>query len=192
MNIRDGGLVRFELLSEGRKRPKFYDDEDTAGTATWLTANACRRERFGGKTMTQVDNTVGGALSGRAPICLTAGQTIREAAAILSDHEIGAAPVLDGDRLVGMFSERDILRRVVTARRDLDETRVAEAMTPDPRTVSAETSLIEALALMIEGKFRHLPVVDGDGRVIAMLSIRDMKGLVLGAALDLLIEALPE
>ena len=124
--------------------------------------------------MTQVDNSVRGALSGRAPICLTAGQTIREAAAILSDHEIGAAPVLAGDRLVGMFSERDILRRAVAAGRDLDAMRVAEAMTPDPRTVSTETSLVEALALMIEGNFRHLPVVDGGGRVIAMLSMRDI------------------
>ena len=124
-------------------------------------------------TMTQVDNTVRGALSGRAPIYLTPEQTVRQAAAILSEHEIGAAPVLAGDRLVGMFSERDILRRVVAAERDAGAMR-AEAMTPDPRTVSTETSLVEALALMIQGNFRHLPVVDGDGRVIAMLSMRDI------------------
>jgi CBS domain-containing protein len=76
--------------------------------------------------------------------------------------------------LVGIFTERDILRRVVAAGRDSDATRVADAMTPDPRTVSAETSLVKAFALMVEGNFRHLPVVEGDGRVIAMLSIRDI------------------
>ena len=124
--------------------------------------------------MTQVDNTVRAALSGRAPICLNPEQTVREAAAILSKHEIGAAPVLAGDRLVGMFSERDILRRVVAAERNAGAMRVGEAMTPDPRTVSTATSLVEALALMIQGNFRHLPVVDGDGRVIAMLSMRDI------------------
>ena len=113
-------------------------------------------------------------LSGRAPICLTPEQTICQAASILSNHEIGAAPVLAGDRLVGIFSERDILRRVAAIGGDLDMMRVVDAMTRDPRTVSTETSLVEALALMIEGNFRHLPVVDGDGRVIAMLSIRDI------------------
>ena len=125
--------------------------------------------------MTRVDNTVRSALSGRAPICLTTDQTVREAAAILSKNEIGAAPVVAGSQLVGIFSERDILRRrVVAAERDAGAMRVAEAMTPDPCTVSTETSLVEALALMIQGNFRHLPVVDDDGRLIAMLSMRDI------------------
>jgi CBS domain-containing protein len=118
--------------------------------------------------------TVRSALSGREPIFVAAEKTVREAAVILSHHEIGAAPVLAGDRLVGIFTERDLLRRVVAVGRDADAMRVAEAMTPDPRTVSAETSLVNAFALMIEGKFRHLPVVDSDGRVFAMLSIRDI------------------
>jgi CBS domain-containing protein len=130
---------------------------------------------MGGKIVTQeVDNTVRSALSGRMPICLTTEQTVRDAAAVLSENGIGAAPVLAGERLVGIFSERDILRRVVAAGRDAGAMRVAEAMTHDPRTVSTTTSLVEALALMIEGNFRHLPVVDGDGRVIAMLSMRDI------------------
>jgi CBS domain-containing protein len=124
--------------------------------------------------LTQVDNTVRAALSGRKPICLATEQTVRDAAAVLSENGIGAAPVLAGERLVGIFSERDILRRVVAAGRDAGAMRVAEAMTHDPRTVSTTTSLVEALALMIEGNFRHLPVVDGDGRVIAMLSMRDI------------------
>ena len=99
---------------------------------------------------------------------------MREAAAILSDHEIGAAPVLAGDRLIGMFTERDILRRLVAIGRDADAMRVADLMTPAPRTVSAETPLVTAFAIMIEGKFRHLPVVDAHGRVVAMLSMRDI------------------
>jgi CBS domain-containing protein len=124
--------------------------------------------------MNTVLSTVGSALSGREPIFVAAEKTVREAAVILSDHQIGAAPVLSGDRLVGIFTQRDLLRRVVAVGRDADAMQVAEAMTPDPRTVGTETSLVNAFALMIEGKFRHLPVVDGDGRVIAMLSIRDI------------------
>ncbi len=124
--------------------------------------------------MTKVDNKVGDVLRGRVPVLLTAEKTVREAAVLLSDHNIGAAPVLAGDRLVGIFSERDILQRVVAAGRNADAMRVAEAMTPDPRTVTPEAWLGDALVLMREGQFRHLPVVDGDGRVIAMLSMRDI------------------
>lgn len=121
-----------------------------------------------------VQSPVRNALDGRAPIFLTGEKTVHEAAVVLSDHNIGASCVLAGDRLVGIFSERDILQKVVAAGRDPGAMRVAEAMTPDPRTVSPETSLVDALSLMTDGHFRHLPVVDGDGHVIAMLSIRDI------------------
>jgi len=127
--------------------------------------------------VTQVDNTVRAVLTGRKPICLTTELTVRNAAAVLTRHGIGAAPVLAGERLVGIFSERDILQRVVAAGHDAGAMRVAEAMTHDPRTVSTATSLAEALALMLQGNFRHLPVVDGDGRVIAMLSMRDIPAI---------------
>ena len=119
-------------------------------------------------------STVQNALDGRAPIFLTGNRTIREAALVLSEQNIGALCVLAGGRLIGIFSERDILKKVVAAGRDPDTITVAEAMTPDPRTVGRETSLIDALALMTDGHFRHLPVVDDDGHVIAMLSIRDI------------------
>jgi CBS domain-containing protein len=123
--------------------------------------------------MTKLDNSVSGALTGRSPVVVTAEQTVREAAAVLRDHEIGAAPVLAENRLIGIFTERDILQRVVASGRDANTMRVSEAMTPDPCTVSADTSLVEALSLMIEGKFRHLPVVK-DGAVIGVLSMRDI------------------
>jgi CBS domain-containing protein len=113
-------------------------------------------------------------LDGRAPIFLTGKMTVHKAALVLSDHNIGASCVVAGDRLIGIFSERDILRKVVAAGRDPGAMRVAEVMTPDPRTVSPETSLVDALSLMTDGHFRHLPVVDGDGHVIAMLSLRDI------------------
>lgn len=124
--------------------------------------------------MAQVDNTVRGVLSGRAPIFLTQEQTIRDAATILSNHNIGAAPVLANDRLVGMFTERDILRRLVAAGRNPETTQVADLMTRAPCTVNTETPLVKAFAVMIEGKFRHLPVVDAQDRVIAILSMRDI------------------
>lgn len=119
-------------------------------------------------------STVRNALDGRAPIFLTGDRTVHEAALVLSEKNIGALCVLAGGRLIGIFSERDILRKVVAAGRNSDAMKVAEAMTPDPRTVSVEASLADALSLMNDGHFRHLPVVDDDGEVIAMLSIRDI------------------
>ncbi len=124
--------------------------------------------------MAKIDNTVGRVLNGRRLITLAPEQTVRDAAAILSGHSIGAAPVLSGQELIGVLTERDVLQRVVAAGRDPDLTRVSEVMTPTPRTVSRKSSLVEAFAIMAEGHFRHLPVVESDGRVVAMLSMRDV------------------
>ena len=81
--------------------------------------------------------------------------------------------MLAGDRLIGIFSERDILKKVVVAGRDPrhNGSRGDGARSSHRR---AETSLTDALSLMTDGHFRHLPVVDGEGHVIAMLSIRDI------------------
>ena len=109
--------------------------------AILFPVNALRLVQFQRIAQSRVRN----ALDGRAPIFLTAKMTVHEAALILSDHNIGASCVLAGDRLIGIFSERDILRKVVAAGRDPGAMRVAEAMTPDPCTVSPETSLVDAL-----------------------------------------------
>lgn len=124
--------------------------------------------------MAKIDNTVGRVLNGRRLITLAPEQTVRDAATILSSHSIGAAPVLSGHELIGVLTERDVLQRVVAAGRDPDLTKVSEVMTPAPRTVSRKSSLVEAFAIMAEGHFRHLPVVEGDGQVVAMLSMRDV------------------
>jgi CBS domain-containing protein len=129
--------------------------------AILFPVNALRLMQF----QRAVQSTVRNALDGRAPIFLTEEMTIHEAAVVLSAHNIGASCVLASDRLVGIFTERDILWKVVAVGRDPGAMRVAEAMTADPRTVRAETSLVDALSLMTDGHFRHLPVVDGGGYV---------------------------
>ena len=113
-------------------------------------------------------------LTGRDLIVLSPLQTVFEAAGILSSQIIGGAPVLEGDQLVGIFTERDVLRRVVAADRDPKATRVGDVMTPRPRTIEAVAPLVKAFAMMCAGQFRHLPVMDGDGTVVAMLSMRDI------------------
>ena len=91
-------------------------------------------------------------------------------------RRVGAALVFDGDRLVGIFTERDVLRAV--SRGGLESGTVAEWMTHHPETIEASDSTGHAAAMMIHGGFRHLPVADGQ-RVVGIISIRDLMRVVL-------------
>jgi CBS domain-containing protein len=98
--------------------------------------------------------------------------TLGEAAAKMTEKGIGAVVVSDFGRMIGILSERDIMRAVAD-RIHSSEARVREWMTADPITATTETSVEEAGRTMLENGFRHLPVVDGE-RAIGMLSIRDV------------------
>lgn len=99
--------------------------------------------------------------------------TVMEVASLMTDACVGALCILDGERLVGIFSERDLMIRVLVAGRDARKTRVGDVMTRDVITASVDDSRSDCLAKMREEGFRHLPVLDGD-LVIAMLSMRDL------------------
>jgi CBS domain-containing protein len=73
-----------------------------------------------------------------------------------------------------MFTERDVMNRVIAQGRDPQTTTVEQVMTPEPTTVAPSASIVKAFDLMVEGAFRHLPVVDGDGHVIGVVSMRDV------------------
>lgn len=115
-------------------------------------------------------------------------QSVLEGIKVLAAEDIGAAVVMNGDRLVGIFSERDYTRKVILKGRASDTTRVDEVMTPNVITVSPRTKDRECMAIMTEKQIRHLPVVD-DGRVIGMVSIRDIVGDII-ADQDFTIEQL--
>jgi len=103
----------------------------------------------------------------------SAQQSVRDAAGLLAENRIGALPVLDGGKVIGIFSERDLLYcadRHGGAALDLS---VAEAMTAPPITVQSSSSVLEALELMTRRRIRHLPVIDGE-RLVAFVSIGDL------------------
>jgi len=100
-------------------------------------------------------------------------QSVLEAIKVLAQEDIGAAIVMTGDRLAGIFSERDYTRKVILKGRASDSTRVEEIMTPNVVVVSPRTRTRECMALMTEKNIRHLPVVD-EGRIVGMVSIRDI------------------
>ena len=97
------------------------------------------------------------------------------AAQLMQQHRVGAILITEGERLAGIFTERDALFRVIAAGRDPSVTRVADVMTREPRTISPDRPFGHALHLMYEGEFRHVPVVE-NGRPIGMVSARDALG----------------
>lgn len=120
--------------------------------------------------------TVRGILAkkGRQVWSLGGETTVLHAARFMTDHKIGAILVLDGEQIVGMFSERDILQRVVAEGRDPAQTTVGEVMTVEVACCTPETSLEEARGAMKNRRIRHLPVVDGDERLLGLISIGDL------------------
>ena len=102
--------------------------------------------------------------------------SLGEAATRMTSRGVGAVVVLDGERLTGILTERDILKAVGAGYRD--DARVSEWMTRDPETVEPSDATDHAAALMIHGGFRHLPVVE-EGRLVGILSIRDLMRVAL-------------
>jgi CBS domain-containing protein len=115
-------------------------------------------------------------------------QSVLEAIKVLAAEDIGAAVVMTGERLAGIFSERDYTRKIILKGRSSDTTRVDEVMTPNVVTVTHRTNLRECMAIMTERQIRHLPVVE-NGNVVGMVSIRDIVGDII-ADQDFTIEQL--
>ena len=97
---------------------------------------------------------------------------------LLSTLRVGALMVMDGERLIGIFSERDYCRKVALKGRNSKETTVADIMTSEVFTVPSTTSTHACMAVMNEKHFRHLPVVDG-GQVLGLISMRDIMADVI-------------
>jgi CBS domain-containing protein len=105
------------------------------------------------------------------------GATVLDAALLMNEHKIGALLVMEDGRLVGIFTERDVLRRVVGEARNPAATRVADVMTTELVCCSPETSLEEARGVMKNRRIRHLPVFDGEGQLLGLVSIGDLNAL---------------
>jgi CBS domain-containing protein len=113
-------------------------------------------------------STLRDLIQNRKVYSIEATRTVLEAARYMMEHAVGAVPVLRNGVLVGIFSERDIMNRVVAVGRTPGTTAVSEVMTANPRAVSIDENIDECLFIMHEFGFRHLPVLEG----------KDLKGLV--------------
>lgn len=100
--------------------------------------------------------------------------TVLDATLCMNEHRIGGLVITQESRIVGMFTERDVLRRVVAELRPPASTRVADVMTTDVICCTPETPLDEASRIMKDHRIRHLPVCGSDGRLLGLISIGDL------------------
>jgi len=109
----------------------------------------------------------------RKVLTCDADDTVLEASRFMMEHRIGALPVLRNGELVGIFSERDVMNRVVAAGRAPGSTKVSEVMTANPKTVGMDETLENGLFMMREFGFRHVLITDGKA-VKGLVSLRDI------------------
>lgn len=110
---------------------------------------------------------------------VTPRDSVRQASRLMRDKKVAAVLVMDGDRLTGILTERDMTVRVVAAGLDADATPVREVMTADPDTLAPDDTASDAIRMMRSRNYRHLPVVDR-GRVVGMVSVRDLYAVYNG------------
>jgi CBS domain-containing protein len=106
-------------------------------------------------------------------VACPAGATVRQAVQLLAERRIGALPVMQGEQVAGIFSERDVLYRLAEEGALCLDRQVGEVMTSPPVTIAPETGFIEALELMTRRRIRHLPVMRG-GAMVGFISIGDI------------------
>ena len=112
---------------------------------------------------------------GRDVVAISKTATIAEAAKLLTDKRIGALVVQDGKgRLSGIFSERDLVQAIAQGAAAALAQPVGDHMTPDPRTCGESDTVESVMETMTHGRFRHVPVLDGDGKLCGMISIGDV------------------
>lgn len=115
-------------------------------------------------------------IAGRPVVTGKTDMTVRAACKLMAEKRIGALLVVDDNRICGIFTERDALNKVLAGSLDPESTTLAQVMVRDPRTIRDDKPLGYALQFMVDGGFRHVPVVDANGAPLGMVSARDALG----------------
>ena len=108
------------------------------------------------------------------PECVSEGDSIRDVARIMKDHDTGVVPVVDGKKIIGLITDRDIVVRGLAEGKDLSNVRVNELMTKSVRSVKEDTPLNEVLNLMGSAEVRRVPVVNGNDELVGIVSLGDI------------------
>ena len=115
-------------------------------------------------------------IAGQTVVSSTKDTSVRSACRLMAEKRIGALVVVENNRVVGIFTERDALNKVLAGNMDPDKTSLSQVMVANPQTIRADKPLGYALQFMVDGGFRHVPVVDENGAPVGMVSARDALG----------------
>ena len=116
------------------------------------------------------------AIAMTPPLIVGPKDTVGHAVDMMINRKCGAALVVDGNRICGIITERDVCKKIVARRRNADEFPVDEVMTQDPITFPVNGDVEDGLGVMVRNKIRHLPLVDENGTPAGMLSLRRVMG----------------
>jgi CBS domain-containing protein len=117
---------------------------------------------------------VNSLIKGKSLYFVRSGESVLDVVKFMAEKNIGAVPVLDGDKLVGIFSERDLMKRVVAKGLDPAKVRVDDVMTREILIARSDETYKECMVKMQKAGVRHLPIVDQNNKLIGMLSLRDL------------------
>ena len=123
-----------------------------------------------------LDRIISNIIAGQMVVSASKESTVRSACSQMAQKRVGALLVVENNRIVGIFTERDALNKVLAGNLDPDATTLAQVMVANPQTIRADRPLAYALQFMVDGGFRHVPVVDQDGAPVGMVSARDALG----------------
>ncbi len=118
-------------------------------------------------------------LEPRDAVLVPASASVSAVVSVLNDRKAGCVLVMAGDKLVGIFTDRDIVRRVLPAGLPLDQAKVEDYMTRDPEVLTLDDPIVFALNRMSAGDCRHVPLVDDSGKPLAVVSVRDVVHFVV-------------
>lgn len=132
------------------------------------------------------ERTVFQSMSQRHVVSLPPHASVWDAACVMTKANCGSVLVIDGAGVLqGILTERDLMTRVLAKALDAQKTQVAEVMTQQPHCVAPETSVPNAVLIMIERGFRHLPIVSAAGKILGVFSVRDAMPREIGNAVSL-------
>lgn len=132
------------------------------------------------------ERTISQAMSHRHVISLGPDATVHEAACVMTGANCGSVLVIGGsNQLLGILTERDLMTRVMAKALDPRSTAIQKVMTPHPRCVPPELRVSDAVLIMIERGFRHLPVVTEGGKILGVFSVRDALPREVNSAVDM-------
>lgn len=119
------------------------------------------------------------------PLTMTADVTVAEAVAAMSEKDYGSVIIVDGgEKVVGMVTERDIMKRLVNKQRDAEKTKLADIMTRDVRVAKETDDLQDWLRMMSNERFRRLPIVDDGGKLVSIMTQGDFVSYTWPELLD--------